>query len=242
MGFLLALQFLTRIPVSVKGEISPRVWGRAMAWFPLVGLLLGGALEGGRWLALRWLSTPLAAGLTLVLWVLLSGGLHLDGFIDSCDALWAALPPERRLEVLKDVHVGAYGLLGAILLLGLKGLALAELRVGWPVLLAPACGRWAMVYAAVVFPYARPAGLGKTFKDAAGPREVIIGAVTALLVAWIVGWWRGLILASLSWLVAWLLGWWAARRLGGAITGDIYGMVCELVELVVLLGAVVLYV
>lgn len=242
MGLLLALQFLTRIPVSVKGEVSTRMWGRSMAWFPVVGLLLGGLLWGGQWLARQWVSLPLSAGLVVALWVLLSGGLHLDGFIDCCDALWAALPAPRRLEVLKDVHVGAYGLLGAILLLGLKGLALAELRAGWPVLLAPVLGRWAMVYVTVVFPYARPTGLGKMFKDAVGPREVVIGALTALFVALVVGWWRGLLLAALSWLVGWFLGGWSARRLGGGITGDVYGMVCELVELAVLLGAAALHV
>jgi adenosylcobinamide-GDP ribazoletransferase len=241
MGFFLALQFLTRIPVPLKGEVSPRMWGRSMAWFPLVGLLLGGLLWGGRWLLLQWVSPPLAAGLTVALWVLLSGGLHLDGFIDCCDALWAALPAPRRLEVLKDVHVGAYGLLGAILLLGLKGLALAELGVGWPLLLAPMLGRWAMVYVTVAFPYARPTGLGKMFKDAVGPREVIIGAVKALVVVLVVGWWRGLLLAALSWLVAGLLGWWAARKLGGGITGDVYGMVCEMVELAVLLAAAAIH-
>ena len=112
MSFLIALPFLTTIPVKVSGKIGPKEFGRAMAWFPAVGLLLGGILALAD-LGTRTLLPPaVSAAITLALWVLLTGALHLDGLMDCCDGLLAARDPEKRLDILRDTHMGAFAVVG----------------------------------------------------------------------------------------------------------------------------------
>jgi adenosylcobinamide-GDP ribazoletransferase len=234
MEILLALQFLTRIPIPLKHDTPPEGWARSMAWFPAVGLLLGLLLVGGAWLFGHLWPADVVLVLTLVLWVALTGALHLDGAVDSCDALVAAVPPHRRLEILKDVHIGTYGLIGAILLLLVKWLAMGH--VPWQgFVLATVLGRWALVYVTWAFPYARPNGLGKLFKDHLGQRELWIAAITTLGMVIALSSWHGLVVGALGWAAAWCVGAWAKRQLGGGITGDICGLACEVVEVVTLL-------
>lgn len=235
MDILFAFHFLTRIPIPLKREFPARDWARSMAWYPLVGLLVGLGLAAGRLLMMRLWASELAAVLTLAIWVGLTGGLHLDGFVDCCDALPVALSPERRLEILRDVHVGTYGVVGAVLLLTIKALSIRS--VDWAGLaLAPVLGRWAMVIVTFLFPYARPSGLGKAFKDHVGGRELIIATSTALLAAILWGQFVGLATMGIGFAIACILGLWAARQLGGGITGDVYGLVCEVVELSAMLA------
>ncbi len=137
--FLAALRFLTVLPVpgahrldDADGSAAPSTslttgWGRATAWYPVVGLVLGAILVGLDW-GLRWLFPGgVAAALLLLAWVTLTGALHLDGFIDCCDGLLAPVPRERRLEILRDVHAGAFGIVGVALLLLTKYAALVAL-------------------------------------------------------------------------------------------------------------------
>jgi len=233
---LFALQFLTRLPVGRK-EISLKDVGRATPFFPLVGALIGVLLAGGQWL-LAWLFPPLLAdAFLLALWIALTGGLHLDGFVDCCDALLAARPPQARLEILRDTAVGTYGVVGAVTLLIVKFAAIASLPVAvrWmALLLAPTLGRWAMVHAIARYPYARPSGMGSPFKETVGWREVVWATLIALAVT-LLGWsWVGLLAFGVAWVFSALFARWVMRRIPG-LTGDVYGAMCELVEVVVLL-------
>jgi len=246
-GFLLAVSFLTRLPVPMRKEPasgqdagSGTAYGCAMAWFPAVGLLIGALLVLARWAAGLPFGPWLASALTLAVWVAVTGGLHLDGAVDAFDALAVAASPERRLAILKDVHVGAYGIVGAVLLLLVKWLAIAE--APWPALLAASVlGRLALVYVIYAFPYARPGGMGSAFKEALSTRQLIVAVATALAAVLAMGTWRGAVVAGVAWLAAWAVGASAARRLGGGITGDIYGLACEVVEVVALLAWGALY-
>lgn len=239
-SFLIALRFLTRLPAPAVGEITPPQAAWSMMAFPLVGAVLGLLLVGVDGVShILWPAGP-AAVLVLAAWVLLSGGLHLDGFIDCCDALWSAKPPAERLQILRDVHVGAYGVVGAVLLLLWKWAMLAGLEgpLRWRVLvIAPAAARWGMVYAAWRYPYARPEpGLGAWFKSELRGRHVRMAALAGTAISLAAGGWLGLALFALAWLATILLSRWSASRLGG-LTGDVYGMICEIVEAVLLAGA-----
>ncbi len=233
--FLVALYFLTRLPLPPK-EISLEEVGRSAWAFPAVGVLIGLILAGSDWL-LGWLFPPvLRAALALALWVALTGALHLDGFVDCCDALLAARPPEVRLEILRDTHVGAFGVVGAIVLLLVKSVALSTcLSAGtWPALiLAPALGRWAMVYAMAHYPTARATGMGKAVQEFIG-RRTLLGATLLALLPLPTQPLAGLIAFALAWLFTVLFARWVLRRIPG-FTGDVYGALCESTEVVILL-------
>jgi len=237
-SFLIALQFLTSIPVRVRGEVAPRAMGRAMVWFPVVGLMLGGALALVD-LALRALLPPVvAAAMLLTLWAALTGALHLDGFLDCCDGLLAARPPDKRLEILRDAHVGAFAVVGAICLLLLKFAALLELPDGdrlAALLATPALTRAAMVYAARAYPYARSGpGLGRLFRHGLTWREVALAAAVAVATAWLALKLTGLALILWVWLLTAAIAWLVRRRIPG-LTGDVYGAINELTEVGALL-------
>lgn len=245
--FLAALGFLTILPVPGARPLRDADWGRATGWYPAVGLVLGVILAGLDW-ALRWLLPGgVATALLLVAWVILTGALHLDGFVDCCDALLAPVPPERRLEILRDVHLGAFGIVGAVLLLLTKYAALGALpdavRLG-ALLLVPTLGRWGMTGAVLFYPYARSGpGLGRKAKTGAGSWQLGLATVTALLVA-ALAWWAGLGWAALFVLVAMVLtaflsAQWIQSRIGG-LTGDALGAICELGEMMGLLVLAIL--
>jgi len=243
MPILLAFKFLTVLPVPAPADAPPKAMGRAAAWYPLVGAVLGLLLAGGDLLLGLVFPLPLRSALVLALWVGLTGALHLDGFLDCCDGLLAARPPEERLRILRDVHAGSFAVVGGVLLLLLKYAALAGLQGPWRMAAlvgAPVLGRWAMTYALVLYPDARGgAGLGGLVKQAAGRRELAIATAVAL-VAVVAAWrWPGLAALPLTWAFTALLARWIMGRIPG-LTGDTYGAIDELVELMVLLLAVAL--
>ena len=227
-----AVAFLTIVPA---GHVAGRKPGYAFAWFPLVGLAIGLLLYGAALVT----PPPLTGYVVLLLWVIVTGGLHLDGFGDACDGLLATTTPERRLEIMKDPRTGAWAVVGLVLLLLGKFVAIGQVA---PLLLivAPVAGRWSMVVAAAGFPYARTAGLGGYFREGLGRRQVIVASVTALLVTGAVAYFdpRALLALIVAPLLVFAGGRWAATRLGGGLTGDVYGGLCELTELIFLLGCV----
>lgn len=233
-----AFAFLTILPVGYPVGRKP---GYAFAWFPLVGLIIGVVL----WLVARLPvgSTNLRAFLLLLTWAVLTGGLHLDGFGDACDALLATTTPERRLEILKDPRAGMWAVVGLILLLLGKWVFLAEVAPSL-LLIPPLLGRWAMVWAAYTFPYARPTGLGSYFREGLSRQQVIVATLFTVVVIGVIAWLvDGLVLALLwlPFLTVGLFGRWAVPRLGGGLTGDIYGAVCEVTELLSLVMCVLVW-
>jgi adenosylcobinamide-GDP ribazoletransferase len=243
-SFLLAVQFLTIVPVRSVGAATPARMARATTWFPVVGLLLGGVLALVD-VGLRAVLPPLvSAGLLLGLWVALTGALHLDGFLDACDALLAARSPRERLEILRDVHAGSFAIVGGICLLIVKFALLAELPTTFrapTLLVVPALSRAAVVYAVRAFPYARPGGgLGSLFRERLAWTHVTAAAAVAVVAASIALGWIGLAAAAFVWLATVTVALWVRRRIPG-LTGDVYGAVNELAEvgglLVVLLIA-----
>jgi len=235
--FLVALGFLTRIPCPRQPKVTPELMARSMAFYPLIGSLIGLSLVGMRWLLCYLFPPPLAGALLLAAWVSISGGLHLDGFIDCCDGLLVAKPPEIRLGILRDTAVGAYGILGAIILMLIKYVALSVLpdKGGWvALLLAPVLGRWAMVYVTACFPYARSSGVGWLCKAHISWRELGWATVTVLVIAFASGPALGLAALVAVGTCATLFARWTMAQIPG-LTGDVYGASGELSELVVLL-------
>jgi adenosylcobinamide-GDP ribazoletransferase len=238
IAFLAALQFLTIAPPLVRRRFTAAELGRSVGFFPLVGVALGGTFGGLSLLLAMVFPASIAAALVLAAWVLLTGALHLDGFLDTCDGLWGGNSPEERLRILRDEHAGSYAVIGGVVLLLVKYVALeAVLSRGEPVaalVLAASLGRWGMVVAVLAFPYARSEGLGRDLKDHAGWQQAFLATATAGGAAWLTCEWLGLGTMLLAGTATWLAALYVLRRLPG-LTGDIYGAVCELLEVLVLL-------
>ena len=192
MGFLAALHFLTTIPVATHRTFTDSELGESLAYYPLVGALLGALLALGAALWVWAFGAGIAAALTLVTWVLLTGGLHLDGFMDACDGLLSHRSTAERLRIMRDSHVGAWGLLGGVLALLVQFAALAQLfaqqdgRLPAALLLAPVLARWAMSAAVVAFPYGRAEGWGQTLHAQAGRRQLVLASIATLAIVVIV--------------------------------------------------------
>lgn len=166
---------------------------RALPWFPLVGAALGLALALVDWALAPLLALGVRDALLLALAAGCTGLLHLDGFVDCCDGLLGARSVERRLDIMRDSRVGAYGALGGALLLIARFAALGALASGsdlraLALIAAPLLGRWAMVYAVARYPYARTAGAGSPFRGPDGANtlgrrlaQATAGAVALLL-------------------------------------------------------------
>ena len=236
MGLLTAFQFLTIIPL--RRETGAGDMGRSLAFFPFVGLVIGGLLYGlDRLLELAF---PLALVniLLIVVLIVVTRALHFDGFIDTCDGLAGGNSPAARLEIMRDSRVGAFGVLGACCLILLMYVSLSVLPDEWrmeALILMPAIARWTMVYAVVFYPYARKSeGLGTSFKEGARWPSALVA--TAITLAACAGLMRldGLAVMAAAWLISLLVAFYLSRKLGG-LTGDSYGAINEVVEVAVLI-------
>ncbi len=241
--FITALQFLTTIRLVKEKVSSPAEFARNMLYFPLVGVLLGFILAGTGYLAVLKVPSGVVGAVLLVEEILLSGGLHLDGYMDTMDGIFSGRSRERILEIMKDSRVGAHAVIAAGGLFVLKYALLVEmveLKL-WPVIvLMPALGRFNMGIGTALFPYARPEGLGKGFARFFSPRRLALTGLYTLLAAYLLLSWRGVILGVLVGIWAWLFARFVSGRIGG-LTGDVYGALCELSELVTLLLAALLH-
>ena len=231
---LAAFQFLTTFPAVIRRAFTACELGRAVGYFPLVGLVLGGFLFGlGSGLQLIF-PLPVVAIIILTAWLLLTRALHFDGFLDSCDGLFGGFAPERRLEIMRDSRVGAFGVAGGGLLLLAKYATIISLPHLSGLLLAPVLGRWVLSIAIFAYPYAREKGLGRDMKDNVNRSQIILATGIALIAAWFIAGWTGLLAFALAGLVLWLGAGFILRRIPG-LTGDSYGALCELTELVTLI-------
>ncbi len=232
---LVALQFLTIAPSPLRRPVTSADLGRAVGYFPLVGAILGGLLVALDRLLATILPLEVSTVALLATAAILTGALHLDGFLDSCDGLLGGHTPEARLAIMRDERVGGFGVAGGILLLFFKYVALVSTWHRAPaLLLAPVLGRWGMALAVVGFPYARPEGLGRAMKEHAGWGQVLLATAIALAVSGIAGGVLGLAAVLLAAAATWALARFILARLPG-LTGDTYGAICEVLEVLVLL-------
>lgn len=238
-----AFSFLTILPLGsarLEGEEARRRLGLAMVWFPLVGAAIGAAGGAVAWSALSVWSGGVSVLLGLIAVLLLTGGLHIDGFCDSADGLAAWKGPEETLKIMRDSRIGAIGAAALFLLLALQWSLLESipsdrlLRV-W--IAAGAIGRCVIVWSAQSVPYVPgQSGLGRLVTDRK-PESVawatVLGAAIALCA---LGWFHGTAAFAAAWGVTCVLNGIFRARLGG-ITGDTMGAVCVAAETTVLLAA-----
>ena len=259
-GLRSAVGFLTILPLA-----PPRAsdgMASARGWFPIVGLLLGAALVG-----IDLLFTPLSlllpladtaiyqrpafppllsAALIVVALAVLTRGLHLDGLMDSADALLGGFTRDRRLAILRDPNVGAFAVISLVCVMLIKVIAVSEMpplgRVS-ALLLFPCLSRCAMLLTMERYPYVRRRGLGTAFLRGRGKWQLALGLAVALFASAALAGIYGIALLAAASALAWGIGAWATRLLGG-VTGDIYGAVNEIAEtaLLVMMIALMAYI
>jgi adenosylcobinamide-GDP ribazoletransferase len=233
-GLLVALGFLTRLPIPAGGHGNARALASSVAWYPLVGLLLGALLCALDWL-LQGAPTLVGAAVLLTVWVVLTGALHLDGLADSADAWIGGLGDrERTLSIMKDPRSGPAGVVSVMLVLLLKFAAIASLppvgtlsMMNWALLLAPLLARAGLTALFLWMPYARREGLGTPLL--AAPRAACLFALMATLAICLGCGWRGLTAAGIAVLV-WLAWCYACMDRLQGFTGDTAGALTEMTE------------
>ncbi|SFL13608.1 cobalamin-5'-phosphate synthase [Paenibacillus sp. 1_12] len=261
-----AFQFLTRLPVPVQLHYDDVLFRRSVVFYPFVGAVLGLLLSGvglllqGYGLPAGWLpggigSSGVVAALLLVVWVAMTGALHLDGLMDTADGIFSHRTREQMLEIMKDSRVGAMGVVGCVLLLLCKWtllqqwLTLPMETFAYMLPLTALWSRWYMVVAIACWPYARAEqskrGLGSFFRGI-GLKHLSIHTAFAvglslLLAGWHEGVWisgQALLTTGTALLSTLLIGagisMYLSRKLGG-LTGDTYGAMNEIVETALLL-------
>lgn len=242
MSFRAALGFFTRLPVGSEPFSSP--FRGMVVWLPAVGLVVGALTAAAVWLTSLILPPALCGVLGCLVWVAVTGGLHLDGVADCGDGLVVEALPARRLEIMKDSRLGTFGGLALFFVLMLKTAALSVLGtrggatwsgflfVAGACCLAAVLGRCA-VFAAMRLPSARPGGLGEAATEGVARRHERLALAAALGLGLLNGP-RGIGALIAAGIVTRLLLSAAKQRLGG-VTGDVFGCLVEVVECAVLL-------
>ena len=235
----LTLAFFSRIPLpaSLGNRISHDAKiGEAAAFFPVAGLIISLPIALVWFVSSSYLPATIAAGLAIGLSLLITGGLHEDGFADCADGLGATPNRERALEIMRDSRIGTYGSLALILSIGLRWAALANLDPVSGVLAIIICNvgaRSAMTIAMQLSEYARPEGLGKQ-ADTIRQSDFSLAIVIAFLIAILFGWFWGVIALSLAYMASWFFLKRLEKRLGG-YTGDGLGAMEQIAEITILI-------
>jgi adenosylcobinamide-GDP ribazoletransferase len=259
-----AFQFLTRLPVPVSLQYDDALFRRSVVFYPLVGAVLGlllslaGMLLQGKLLPAGLFSgvgSGVEAALLLVLWVAMTGALHLDGLMDTADGIFSHRPREQMLEIMKDSRVGAMGVVTCVLLMLCKWTLLQQLLMlptgVWICVLPLAAiwSRWFMVVAIACWPYAREGqsgqrGLGAFFRGI-GLKHLLFHTVGAVIFSVLLSGWyeptiisrHGLAVVGTAFVGTLVVGtgmsMCLSRKLGG-LTGDTYGAMNEVLETVLL--------
>ena len=235
-----ALTFLTTLPVPPLTAWREDDARRSVRAYPFVGLMLG-AILWGAWSFLATspdLTFPssVRGALLLGLGLLLTGALHLDGFCDVADAACSSAPPERRREILKDPHLGAFALAAGGTLLLVKAAAFGSLAQPVFLLVIPLLSRTLVVLPLTFGPTHASSRLGRDTRT--GLREALVPVVLGLTLTLVLGvltaqFTTFLALTIAALLTVTLLSWWLSRRLGG-LSGDAYGAAIETSEAVML--------
>ena len=248
-AFLIGLQFLTRITITTQTEWTEENFGKSVKFFPLIGAVIGiiSAALTGIFLIITAENLPILAGaIVFTLPIIITGGIHCDGFIDSVDGLFSGREREKILEIMKDSRVGAFGAVGLVLLAILEFATLIELikiSIAWSlaaIFSAPIISRLMMVVTIGKFPYARREGMGKSFAKYTTRQTIFFALIETFLILTPIIFFdveiflTEILAAIISLGFTFYFGNFAIKKISG-VTGDIYGAVSTLVELIVLI-------
>jgi adenosylcobinamide-GDP ribazoletransferase len=217
-------------------EFDEKKFGQATSYFPAVGLILG-VIIYWIWNLGNFINYGVAAALAVIAGAVLTGGMHLDGWMDSLDGLLSGRNRERKLEIMRDSRSGAMGVIGVVCLLLLKYSLLLNIppQKAFPwIVLTPIIARWCMVYAIRFFPYARPEGFGKAYQENTGNLQILLASICTIIPIVYFYHFIGLGMLLVFLVITHILAAKIHKSIGG-LTGDTYGAITEFMEVMVLL-------
>lgn len=228
---LSAVGFLTVLPV-VK-----RKFENCTIFFPIVGLFIGGFLISVNYLGSFLFSENVVDMLVIISLIIITGGLHLDGFADMLDGFYAGKNKNDILRIMDDAHIGTMGVIGIFCITGLKFFALQSIpqKILYPsLLLFPALSRWSLVFSCIISEPAKNEGLGKIFIDTVSKKDFLISTIITILISFFIFKLKGFFILIAVFFVSFVFLKLTSKKIGG-ITGDILGALNEIVETLVLL-------
>ncbi len=226
---LIAISFFTRIPIHLK-DVTEDEFYKSMILIPFVGVFIGMVLFITSFLLSFIHFVELEAILLIIIYIWLTGGLHLDGFSDTIDGLFSARDQKKMMEIMKDSRLGAFGAIALILLILTNWIGFQIILRHFPaaLLVIPVFGRTTAIMSTCFCHYAKGGGgLGKRFVEMTKPGHFIGYFIFLLIFATIILGFVGLLVSVLTYLPAILLMVYLQRKIGG-MTGDTIGMTIEL--------------
>lgn len=234
-SLVVAFQFLTRLYLPINVEWDMANLRRSLMWFGLVGAFIGVILAGAMTLFNRFDLIPaVSAIIILLIWIFITGGMHIDGISDMADGFFSMRDKEKTLEIMKDSHVGAFAVITIVFLLLIKFEMLKEFIIieknVWLLILPPTIARIAAGLVLSFYETTKKSGLGYTFHSSDPRIFWAIGFVVTLIISSILNI-KSLIFIGIAILASNLMALWAKKKIGG-LNGDIYGAIVETVEVI----------
>lgn len=231
--FILSVQFFTRIPINTSFNVVDQDFGKLMGLLPIVGLLIGSILYLAFIVLFHFLTGYILSTILLIIYIALTGGLHIDGLGDTFDGLYSNKPREKILEIMKDSRMGTYGILAIFFSCILNIFLIKELIYFAPVLLIlyPVTGRMAGLICASISNYARDnGGLAKNFVTYCNSKELFCGLVLFFIIFIFFSKIILLIISLIIIIWSFLLTKYFSSKING-VTGDIIGALIEVTQI-----------
>lgn len=233
-GLILGIQFLTRIPINKSIEFSQRNIRNSLFFFPFIGMLVGG-IGSLVFYFIGQFNTELSAFLTVLTLIVITGGLHIDGLSDTLDGFLSNRDTEKTLEIMKDSRIGAFGVIGIVLLILGKYIIIKNMTMDmWLIIFSLANSRLIAGIIISTKKTARKGGLGELFHKSNPKQNILYSGIIYGLILLLVDIYYIIPLIT-AYIFAELFSSWSYKKIGG-LTGDVYGAIMEISELVSLLS------
>lgn len=234
-GFILAIQFLTRLPVNINIDFNSENLRRSTFFYPFIGVLLG-SLSFLVYFGFAYINKEVASLMTVISMVVLTGGLHLDGLSDTADGFFSNKDKPQMLEIMKDSRVGAFGVIGLILIILSKYIIISNIDkyIFLSLILSMGNSRLVALFQIAFKKNARPGGLGDMICGSKPKTFIVVGSILYILAISIINI-KYLIPLLITILGGEIISFYTYKKIGG-FTGDVYGATIEIGEVISLLS------
>lgn len=234
-SLVVSFQFLTRLYIPINVDWSENNLKKSLSWFGLVGAFVGLVLYLSIKAGLQFgINYSVISAITLILWLYITGAMHIDGISDMADGFFSNKDKEKTLEIMKDSHVGAFGVIAIVFVLLMKYEMLKEFLISnnrlFLIIIPPIFARLGAGFVLSFYETTKKSGLGYTFHSSRPGSFWLIGFLFFSILS-IILYFKSIIFVLLSLIISNLMAVWAKKKIGG-LNGDIYGAIVEIIEIV----------